>query len=431
MSVLYSSLDACVLCGSARLRRALALAPMPIATPNFRLPAGVSEAEACAGVPLDLNQCEDCGHVQVGVIGNPELQYRDYVYETSLSPGLDEHFASYARDVVQTRKVGVDALVVEIGSNDGTLLAGFRAAGMRVQGVDPARRIAEASSARGIPTIAEYFSPEVAQQIRAASGAAAIIVANNVIANVPDLSRFAQGIESLLAPDGIFVFETQYGPDVVERMLLDTVYHEHISYFFTKPAQAWLASHGLELIDVVPIATKGGSFRVFAQKSGAARPVAPAVTSWVERERSSAMFAQPFFDRVTERLAEIGAELRAIVDAEHRRGGRVAGFGVSVGASTLLAQFKLGALIDFFVDDDANKGPYLAGPGYRIPVLTADALYEQRPRSIVIFAWRYADQIAARHAAYLGAGGSFVVPLPRVRVVRANSGSAAAATVHL
>jgi 2-polyprenyl-3-methyl-5-hydroxy-6-metoxy-1,4-benzoquinol methylase len=424
MKTLFTRLPSCVLCRSTRLRCALPLAPMPIATPNFRLPSGVSQAQAQAAVALDLFQCEECGHVQVGVIGNPEVQYREYVYETSLSVGLSEHFRRYAAEVVRALCLVPDSLVVEVGSNDGTLLSGFAAAGMRVRGVDPARRIAQAATARGIPTISDYFDDRVARDIRRTSGAAALIVANNVIANIAGLDAFARGVELLLGPDGVFVFETQYGGDVIERALLDTVYHEHISYFFLKPTQQWLSNFGLELIDVEAIETKGGSLRAFAQKANGSRPVSAAVAKWCLREEDAGMSGQAFFDRLGARIVRATEALNTLADAEHRNGRSVGGFGVSVGTSTLLAQFRLGEKIDFLVDDDPKKDSYLAGPGYRIPVITGDRILERDARTIVVFAWRYIEPIRRRHAAFLEGGGCFVLPLPDVTIERAEPSGA-------
>ncbi len=422
---LNTALTACILCGSVRLRCAVPLAPMPIATPNFALAANVCEAEARAGVPLDLYQCDDCGHVQVGVVGNPEVQYREYVYETSLSVGLDEHFDGYVSDVMTALQPVPNGLVVEVGSNDGTLLAGFARAGMRIVGVDPARRIAQAATARGVPTIGEYFTVSVAEDIRRASGEATLVIANNVIANVADLATFARAVELLLAPDGSFVFETQYGADVVERALIDTIYHEHISYMFAKPTRRWLAAYGLEMFDIVPVDTKGGSFRVFAQKAGGPRPIGAAVERWVAREERAHMFDQPFFDRLSRRVAALEAELHTLIDAERHAGGRVGGFGASVGTATLIAQFHLEQKIDFIVDDDPAKEPYFAGPGYRIPVLRGDRLADCNARLIVVFAWRYMALIRRRHARFLNIGGRFVVPLPSVTVEHAEAAARA------
>ena len=219
---------------------------MPLATPNFEIPPGVSEQALRAELPLELYQCEDCGHVQVGLIGNPDLQYREYVYETSRSLGLAEHFLEYAANIVEVLALVPESLVVEIGSNDGTLLTAFAGAGMRVQGVDPARRIAQRATARGIPTIGEYFDEGVAGAIRRTSGAAGVVSPITLSLMWPSFQSFMCGVERLLADDGVFVFETQYGGDVVERVLLDTVYHEHVSYFFTRPTKRWLARFGLE-----------------------------------------------------------------------------------------------------------------------------------------------------------------------------------------
>ncbi|MBV8600665.1 MAG: methyltransferase domain-containing protein [Candidatus Eremiobacteraeota bacterium] len=402
------------MCASGALELRVPLAPIPIATPNFSVPAGLRDRpEFRIGVPLDLYQCAQCGHVQVGVIGNPDYQYRDYVYTTSVSLGLAEHFASYARETLDRLAVPPGSLVVEIGSNDGTLLRNFKAAGMRVVGVDPAKRIAEAATASGIETVAEFWNAATARAVRERFGRASLIIANNVIANVPNLLDFGEGIADALAPQGAFVFETQYGADVVERRLVDTIYHEHISYFLTDPTKRWLEEIGLEMLDVSPVATKGGSMRVTAQRRGGGRAANPSVDEWIARERASEMFGDSFFAQLSTAIAKIGSELQALVE----RSGEAAGFGVSVGTTTMLAQFGLYDKIAFLVDDDPNKERALTGPGYAIDVLPPAALLERRPPATVVFAWRYADAIASKHRAYLDAGGRFVVPLPSVREV--------------
>ncbi|MBV8073963.1 MAG: methyltransferase domain-containing protein [Candidatus Eremiobacteraeota bacterium] len=406
------------MCASPALELRLGLAPIPIATPNFSVPAHLrASPEFHTGVPLDLYQCASCGHVQVGVIGNPEYQYRDYVYTTSVSLGLAQHFARYARETIERLELPPGALVVEIGSNDGTLLRNFRDAGMRVVGVDPAKRIAASATASGIETLAEFWNAATARAVRERFGGAALVIANNVIANVPDLIDFGRGVAEALEPGGAFVFETQYGADVVERALVDTIYHEHISYFLAKPTRIWLESLGLEMLDVEAIATKGGSMRVTAQPLGGARKASASVEQWIARERAEAMFGAPFFAQLGNRIAAIRDELRA--RAERSRG--MAGFGVSVGTTTMLAQFGLYDRIAFLVDDDPKKDRALVGPGYAIEVLAPQALLERRPEATIIFAWRYADAIVAKHAAYANAGGCFVVPLPEVREVRGTS----------
>ena len=416
--ILYERRAECVLCASEHLDEVVPLRPMPIATPNFSVGSHVSDAAFHEAVPLGIHQCRGCGHLLVIYFGYPELQYRDYSYTTSISLGLPEHFRTYAAEIVKGLNLSAGRLAVELGSNDGTLLRAFAETGMRVLGVDPARRIAEAATAAGVPTVPEFFTAALATRLASEHGRAALIVANNVVANVVPMGDLADGIAALLADDGVFVFETQYGADVIEHNLLDTVYHEHVSYFLLAPLVPFFAAHGLELFDVVRVPTKGGSFRAFVQRAGASRPITARLRELLDRERHEGMFARPFYDRLSFALAEIRDELRKLVDAARARGEGVAGYGVSVGTTTLISQFGLTRDIDFLVDDAPGKAPELIGPDYAIPVVGREALTAKMPGIVIVFAWRYFEAIAAKNAEYLKAGGTFVIPLPRVTVHR-------------
>lgn len=417
MTSLYTTLDRCLMCASTDMRLRVPLRPIPIATPNFTVTDQLkSDGEVLEAVPLELFQCGQCGHVQVGHVGNPELQYRNYVYTTSLSPGLTEHFERHAAATIERIGPKPGALVAELGSNDGTLLRFFQRAGLRVVGVDPAKRIADAATAAGIETLAEFFTEELAQTIVARNGKATIVIANNMIANVHDLRDFAEGVRTLLAPDGVFIFETQYCADVVERVLLDTVYHEHLSYFLVTPTVLHMRRHGMEVIDVERVPTKGGSLRVTVQPSGGPRATSPRVSAMMDRETKLEMFDTPFFRMLGDRIAAIRKKLGAIVADAQARGREVAGYGVSVGTTALLPQFDLSNKIAFLVDDDPEKEAALLGPDYSIPVVSPEELASRIPAAVIVFAWRYADAIIARRSEYLRAGGTFVIPLPDVTV---------------
>ena len=227
MKNLFYKRDTCRLCHSGRQELVVPMAGMPIGTPNFQVPdAGVDDPVFRTAVPLELYLCRDCGHLQILHVGNPEIQYRHYVYTTSISLGLREHFATYADDVVSRHKLAPKSLIVELGSNDGSLLGFFRERGMRVLGVDPAVDIARRATEQGVETIADFFTDAVGKRIRETHGAASVVIANNMIANVDDLDPLVSGVRDVLADDGLFVFETQYGLDVTEKNLLDTVYHD-------------------------------------------------------------------------------------------------------------------------------------------------------------------------------------------------------------
>jgi len=413
---LHRPLDSCALCGSTDLLLVAPLAPMPIATPNFKEIADPAlAAAAIEGVPLDLMVCKNCGQLQVGQVGNPELQYRDYVYTTSLSLGLAEHFRRHVSATLDRLQPPAGGLVLEIGSNDGTLLSFFKERGFPVQGVDPARAIAAQATARGTPTRAEFFGQACAQSIVADIGTAELILANNVIANIADLRDFSRGIKTVLAPNGAFVFETQYGADVIDHILVDTIYHEHISYFMIRPLRDHFKSLGLELFDVERIPTKGGSIRVSVQHAGGGRPVAPIVAELIAQEEAAGMFGSSYYQPMLQRIENLKARLQAMAEAERAAGFKVAGYGVSVGTLTMLAQFGLTHLIDVLIDDDPNKPGLLEGPGYSIPVRPADALVSANARICIVFAWRYADAIIAKQAAWRDGGGRFIVPLPDIR----------------
>ena len=415
MRPLYRPLSHCILCRSTKLEVVVPLAPIPIATPTFAVPEHLRGTDdAFAAAPLDLVLCNACGHLQTSHVIDPEFNYSNYVYKTSSSLGLVEHFRGLADRIRDRLAPKAGALVVEIGSNDGSLLRFFKDRGTRVLGVDPAERIAAQATAAGIPTLARFFNPALATEIAAQHGKAAVVIANNVIANVDDVSLFTRGLDPLLAPDGCFVFETQYGADVIDRMLLDTVYTEHLSYFMIRPLATHFAAHGYQVIDVENIATKGGSIRVTVQRQGGPRAPAPSVTAIIADEERRGMFGRAYYQPFLNRVRDIGARLNAIVDAEEKRGRFVAGYGVSVGTSTLLHQFGLVGRIRCLFDDNPDKETHLRGPGYAIPVLPPTAVQQQNPGAIIIFAWRYADPIVAKQQAYVAQGGRFVGPLPEV-----------------
>src|SRR5581483_3561806 len=203
----------CRLCESCRLELVLPIRPSPIGD-AFVSADRLHEAQPL--FPLDCYLCGDCGHLQNLDVVDPEILFRDYTYRTSVSLGLVEHFANYARSAVSDLAIPKGSLVVEIGSNDGSLLKAFKQEGMRVQGIDPARDIAQAATEQGVPTLPDFFTSEMAAAIAASNGPAMLVCANNVFAHIDNMSDVAKGIRTLLAPDGVFVFEVSYIVDMID-----------------------------------------------------------------------------------------------------------------------------------------------------------------------------------------------------------------------
>ena len=403
----------CRLCDSTSLEKVLALEPSPPANSfvsRDRLDI-VQEK-----FPLEVAMCRDCSHVQLMDVVDPRLLFEEYVYVSGTSPVFVDHFKRYGADVMERLDIKRGGLVVDVGSNDGTLLRFFQSAGCRVLGIDPARAIAQTASESGIETINEFFTPALAREIRTSRGPARVITANNVFAHVDDLRGVLDGVRTLLSPDGVFIFEVSYLVDVYEKTLFDTIYHEHLSYHSVRPLVKFFAANEMELIDVVRVPSHGGSIRGFAQLAGAVRGVQRSVQEMVELESRLRLELPATFKSFAANLDGLKEELRRLLTRLKGEGASIAGFGAPAKATTLLHHFQLGNdILDFIVDDSPLKQG-LFTPGQHIPVLSPAVLEERHPDYLLMLAWNFAQPIMATHSKYTSRGGHFIVPLPELAV---------------
>nr|WP_256367238.1 class I SAM-dependent methyltransferase [Magnetospirillum sp. UT-4] len=404
----------CRLCGSEALSMVFALEPTP--------PANAFVTEAMKGrpqqsFPLDVFYCECCGHLQLLDVVDPRELFEDYVYVSGTSPVFVKHFEDYAAEVIDRFRPEPGGLVVDIGSNDGTLLSFFRRAGFRVLGIDPAREIAARATEAGIETRCGFFTAGVASTIRAERGPAAVVTANNVFAHIDDLGGVADGVRDLLAPAGVFVFEVSYLADVIEKTLFDTIYHEHLDYHAVRPLVGFLERHGLELIEAMRVPSHGGSLRAVAQLKGGDRPVGASVAEALAVEVAMGLERADTYRAFAGHINDLKNELAGLLLALKAEGKRIAGFGAPAKATTLMHHFGLGAdFIDFIIDDSPLKqGLYT--PGLHIPVLSSAAIAEHRPDYLLVLAWNFAPSIIAKNSAFRDVGGRFIVPLPKLEVV--------------
>ena len=410
---LYHRRSTCRLCGGGNLTPILSFAPTPPAN-AFVGRADIDKPQP--NFPLDVALCEDCTHAQLLDVVDPGLLFADYIYVSGTSPIFVEHFARLAGELLARYRPAAGSLIVDIGSNDGTLLGFFKDAGMTVLGVDPARDIAQRASERGLETRAEFFTPALARRIREERGAAAIVTANNVFAHIDDLAAVTAGIRTLLAADGVFVFEVSYLLDVYRRTLFDTVYHEHLSYHSVKPLPAFLTANGMQLIEAERIDVHGGSLRAFVQLAGGPHPVGASVQRAIADETHSGLDNAATFEGFEHRIARLRADLRHLLGRLKANGKSIAGYGAPAKATTLMHHFDLGPeAIDFIVDDNPLKQG-LYSPGHHIPVLPAAAIQERRPDYLLVLAWNFAEPIIAGNAAFREAGGQFIIPVPKLEI---------------
>jgi hypothetical protein len=403
----------CRACGGKDLELVFALNPTPIGDEYV---GRDKVAEFQPSYPIDLYMCRQCGLAQIIDVIDPKVLYGSYIYVTQSSPGLNAHFSAYAEHVVKRCLIEPGAFVMDLGSNDGTLLRSFKALGMRVLGVEPATHIAEQAIANGVDTVSRFFDLGVARQIVLSHGRPRAVTANNVFANIDDLGPWVDGINELLADDGVFIFESYYLADVIDNMVFDFIYHEHLSSFSVKPIQLLFEKVGLELAVVERVTTKGGSLRYFLQRPGGPLIKDGSVANLRDSEERAGLYRKETYDAFSSRINDLKLQTRQILEKARSDGKSIAGFGASITCTTLIYHFEIGDYLDYLVDDNpAKQGLY--SPGLHLPVLPSTALYERKPDYVVLLAWRFAEAFMRKHQAYLEQGGCFIVPVPEFKTI--------------
>ncbi len=387
----------------------LSLGPQPLAN---ALPQSSNDRESEARYPLDVAFCTTCALVQIPDVIDPQVLFGEYPYVTGVSTTIAEHNRRFAASVVGRLGLGPDDLVVELASNDGSLLRCFQAHGVRVLGVEPASNIAEMARAAGVPTEDVFFDADVAKDLIAKYGRAAAVIGNNVLAHVDATADFLAGMGALLRPDGVAVTEVPYLREFVDRLEYDTIYHEHHCYFGVAPLLRLAEGAGLSVEDVEEVPVHGGSIRVFFRLRSAYPEHGPAPLEMAKRERAAGLTDVA---RYREFARDVEAQRDALLGLLRRLredGKSVAGYGAPAKGHTLLNYCGIGPdLIPYTVD----RNPLKVGrftPGTRIPILNVEEIEARRPDYLLILPWNFADEIMEQQAAFRAAGGRFILPVP-------------------
>lgn len=370
--------------------------------------------------PLHARLCEQCLLVQLPEYESPENIFQDYAYFSSYSETWVAHARSYCEQMTERFGLNQSSHVVEIASNDGYLLRNFVGRGVPVTGVEPARNVAEAARAAGVPTVTEFFGRRLARQLAEEGKRADLLLGNNVLAHVPDLNDFVAGLKILLKPSGVVTMEFPHLLRLIEGRQFDTIYHEHFSYFSFTTAERVFSAHGLTLFDVEELPTHGGSLRIYARheegKEGG-REVGNRVEELRAREQEAGLTRVETYLAFNEAVRETKRALLAFLIDAKRAGKSVAGYGAPAKGNTLLNYCGVRTdFIDYTVDANPHKqNRYL--PGTRIPVFHPERLRETRPDYVLVLPWNLLEEIT-RQAAYVREwGGRFVVPVPEARIV--------------
>ena len=363
---------------------------------------------------LSAAYCPRCTLVQLVDQPQRERMFNDsYPFFSSSSLRMQEHFAAMARDVIGRLPPG-DPFVVEIGSNDGTLLRHVADAGISHLGVEPSRSVAAAATARGVETIGEFFDAGLARRIVAGRGHAHAIVAANALSHISNIHAVIEGIEILLAPGGTCIIEDPYWGDVVAQTAFDQIYDEHASYFTVSSLAHLFEQHGLAVLDATRFDVHGGSMRYVIGRTGS-RPVSPRVTALLDQERRSGLHQPETFDRFRDRVTAAGAALMTLLRRCQSEQKRVVGYGATSKSTTTINYCGITPdLVEFISDTTpAKHGTY--SPGAHIPVRPHREFAERYPQRALLFLWNHAAEVRAKEAAFARAGGRWIAYVPGVR----------------
>jgi hypothetical protein len=412
--MIYQKKETCRACGSDRLKLFLSLGPMPLANAFLR-----SESEFAdeAFYPLDVCFCQSCSLVQLADVIDPEALFRNYIYVTGTSDTIAKHNIQYARTLADLLGLGREDLVVEVASNDGSLLKCFKPYGAKTLGVEPATNIAEMASADGVETVTLFFNSSVAREIREEHGRAKAVIANNVLAHVDDTRDFLLGCRELLDEGGLAVVEVPYVLDLIERLEYDTIYHEHLCYFSVSTLARLCDAVGLSIqrMDHVPV--HGGSLRMYAAARQDQKGHSNEVLAWLERESCLGLTDISLYERFASSVEENRKAILYLLNALRAEGKVVAAYGAPAKGNTLLNYCGIDPnLVPYTVDKNPMKvGLYT--PGMHIPVLAVSTLLERQPDYVLMLAWNFAAEIIEQQQEYRNRGGQFIIPIPKPRIV--------------
>jgi SAM-dependent methyltransferase len=377
---------------------------------SFRTAEELDEGETF--YPLRVLMCDTCKLVQLAEYVAPADIFREYAYFSSFSESWVEHAREYATSMIERLGLGAGALVVELGSNDGYLLRHFVERGVPVLGIDPAENVAAAAVASGVPTLARFFGTSLADELVAAGRQADLIVANNVLAQVPDINDFVGGAARLLRPDGLLSIEVPHLLRLLDGNQFDTIYHEHFSYFSLATVGRILAAHGLAVVDVAELPSHGGSLRISARHRDERVEPSGAVARLLDVEREAGLEGPDAYEAFGRRVEETRYRMVELLVEARRRGQQVAGYGAPGKANTFLNYCAIRAdLLPYTVD----RNPYKHGrftPGTHVPIHSPERIAETRPDIIWILPWNLAREISVQLEYAREWGARFVVAIP-------------------
>jgi SAM-dependent methyltransferase len=339
--------------------------------------------------PLNLMICNKCKFAQLDNIVDSNIVYRDYLYTTASSPGLISHFNSASKTLISKLKLKKNAKILDIGSNDGSLLNFFKKKGYEVLGIEPAKPASKLSMAKGINTLVSFFDKDLVKKIKRDHGSFDLIIANNVFANIDDINQWISNIKDLLSDGGCFVFESSYLLDLLKNRVFDFIYHEHLSYFSMTAVNNLCKRHDLSLFDYDHIPTKGGSIRYYISKN---QKISNRVIRLIDKEKKFKLFNKSTYKKLKLKINKSKKNLHNFLKDKKS----LVGFGASISCITLIYEFNLENAISLLIDDNKIKENKFS-PGSQIKVLNPKKISITKKEIVLILPWRFQKEIIKKH----------------------------------
>lgn len=404
----------CRVCGSELPAPFLDLGKMPLANSFLQSP---EEFQHEPSFPLAVAECVECGLVQLNYVVPAEQLYRHYLYVSATSDAVRRHAERLSDNMIRRYGWGPADLVVEVASNDGTVLKAFQRRGVGVLGVEPALNIADMAERNGVPTVSEFFTEETARRQRERGGAAAGILARHVFAHVNDVHDFLRGVSALLAPEGVFIVEVPYLGDMITNLEFDTIYHEHLSYISLRPVIQLCQERGLCLVDVEPVDLHGGSVLLHICRQQSSRRPSEAVIAMVREEERRFLNDPGTLLSFAARVQGWRKRFEGVVSELQGSGAEFIGYGAAAKANTLLNYCPEAArALKLILDRNPLKhGRYT--PGTHIPVQPVEQWTSVPATHMLVLAWNFKDEIMRQMKPFAEKGGRFVIPIPAPTVV--------------
>jgi len=409
-----AAIGRCRFCGTGLTRTFVDLRLSPLCE---TYPSASDFARGEVFYPLHVYVCGSCFLVQLEEYESPDKIFSDYAYFSSYSDSWLKHCENYCQQMTGTLALNEQKLVVEVASNDGYLLQYFVRRNIPVLGIEPAGNVAKVATEKGVPTLVRFFGTELAKELASQGQSADLLLGNNVLAQVPDLNDFVEGLKILLKPAGVLTLEFPHLLRLIEHNEFDTIYHEHFSYFSLLTTMSIMHAHGLRIFRVEELPTHGGSLRVWACRSeDATHSLDSSVEAVLQQEKKAALDTLAGYESFAQRVKETKWALVEFLVKAAREGKTVAGYGAPGKSATLLNYCGIGTdLIEYTVDRSPYKqGRYL--PGSHIPIYSPDRIRETKPDYVVILPWNLKDEITNQLHFIREWGGRFVVPIPKIHV---------------